>query len=61
MNQESKGMLIGFVGILIFSLTLPITKIAVQSFNPYFIAFGRATLAGIAAASYLVLTSASRP
>lgn len=61
MNQESKGMLIGFVGILIFSLTLPITKIAVQSFNPYFIAFGRAALAGIAAASYLFLTKASLP
>ena len=61
MNQESKGMLIGFVGILIFSLTLPITKIAVQSFNPYFIAFGRAALAGIAAASYLFMTKASLP
>ena len=47
MNKETKGMLIGFIGILIFSLTLPVSKIAVLSFNPYFIAFGRATLAGL--------------
>lgn len=54
MNKETKGMLIGFVGILIFSLTLPVTKIAIFSFDPYFIAFGRATLAGTVALAYLV-------
>lgn len=48
-------MLIGFVGILIFSLTLPVTKLAILSFNPYFIAFGRATLAGAVALAYLVV------
>ncbi|MBU3622733.1 DMT family transporter [Polynucleobacter sp. AP-Latsch-80-C2] len=55
MNKETKGMLIGFVGILIFSLTLPVTKLAILSFNPYFIAFGRATLAGAVALAYLAL------
>ena len=54
MNKETKGMLIGFIGILIFSLTLPVSKIAVLSFNPYFIAFGRATLAGLVALAYLL-------
>jgi len=48
-------MLIGFVGILIFSLTLPVTKIAILSFSPYFIAFGRATLAGAVALAYLIV------
>ena len=48
-------MLIGFVGILIFSLTLPVTKLAILSFNPYFIAFGRATLAGAVALAYLIV------
>ena len=61
MNKESKGMLIGFIGILIFSLTLPVTKIAVLSFNPYFIAFGRAALAGMFALAYLVLKKESAP
>jgi drug/metabolite transporter (DMT)-like permease len=46
-------MLIGFVGILIFSLTLPVSKIAIPSFNPYFIAFGRAFIAGLVALAYL--------
>ena len=55
MNKETKGMLIGFVGILIFSLTLPVTKIAILSFDPYFIAFGRAALAGTLALAYLVI------
>jgi drug/metabolite transporter (DMT)-like permease len=53
-NKETKGMLIGFVGILIFSLTLPVSKIAVLSFDPYFIAFGRALLAGLVATAYLI-------
>lgn len=60
-NKETKGMLIGFVGILIFSLTLPVTKIVLVSFNPYFIAFGRALLAGLFALAYLSYTKASLP
>ena len=61
MNQESKGMLIGFIGILIFSLTLPVSKIAVLSFDPYFIAFGRALLAGLVALAYLIYKQAPLP
>jgi drug/metabolite transporter (DMT)-like permease len=60
-NKETKGMLIGFIGILIFSLTLPVSKIAVLSFNPYFIAFGRATLAGVVALAYLAFKKESLP
>ena len=54
-------MLIGFVGILIFSLTLPITKVVLLGFNPYFIAFGRALLAGFFASAYLLYTKALFP
>lgn len=54
-------MLIGFIGILIFSLTLPVSKIAVLSFDPYFIAFGRAFLAGIVALAYLIYKQAQWP
>ena len=60
-NKETKGMLIGFIGILIFSLTLPVTKIAVLSFDPYFIAFGRASLAGLVALAYLLYAKAPLP
>lgn len=61
MNRETKGMLIGFIGILIFSLTLPVSKIAVLSFDPYFIAFGRALLAGGVALIYLAYERAPLP
>mgnify|MGYP000110735019 FL=1 len=61
MNRETKGMLIGFLGILVFSLTLPVSKIAVLTFNPYFIAFGRAFLAGLVALAYLAYIQAPLP
>lgn len=61
MNKETKGMLIGFIGILVFSLTLPISKIAVISFSPYFIAFGRAALAGLVALAYLSYKQVALP
>ena len=54
-------MLIGFLGILVFSLTLPVSKIAVLTFNPYFIAFGRAFLAGLVALAYLAYIQAPLP
>jgi hypothetical protein len=35
MKNETKGMLIGFIGVAIFSLTLPFTRIAVQEMSPF--------------------------
>lgn len=61
MKNETKGMLIGFIGIFIFSLTLPITKIAVEFLDPYFLCFARALLAGILAGGYLIYTKAHIP
>ncbi len=60
-NIETKGLWLGLIGVLLFSLTLPVTKIAVLSFSPYFIAFGRAALAGVLALAYLVLIKAKWP
>ncbi len=61
MKNETKGMLIGFIGIFIFSLTLPVTKITVETLNPYFLCFARALLAGILAGGYLIYTKAPIP
>ena len=52
-------MLIGFIGIFIFSLTLPATKVAMLELNPYFVAYGRAVIAGLAAIAYLIASKAS--
>jgi drug/metabolite transporter (DMT)-like permease len=60
-KSDTKGMLIGFGGIVIFSLTLPVSKIAVQVLDPYFIVFGRAALAGLIALSYLIAIRAPLP
>ena len=57
-NNETKGMLLGFIGVLMFSLTLPFTRIAVAELSPYFVTFGRSTLAGICA---LILFTITRP
>ncbi len=54
MKSDTKGMFVGFIGIFIFSLTLPATKIAIFDLDPYFIAYGRAVIAALAAGIYLM-------
>ncbi len=53
MNNESKGILLGFIGIAIFSLTLPATRFITPYFDPIFIGLGRASVAAIFAAIIL--------
>lgn len=55
MKTESKGMLLGLLGVALFSLTLPATRMALESFDPLFVATGRASLAAFLAAIYLLL------
>ena len=61
LSIETKGMLIGFVGISIFSLTLPFTQMAVNEMSPFFVAFARATIAGICALILLIFTKSKFP
>lgn len=46
---------------LLFSLSFPATKVAVADLDPYFVAFGRAVVAGVLAAAYLWRVRAPRP
>jgi drug/metabolite transporter (DMT)-like permease len=57
-TNETKGMLLGFIGVMLFSLTLPFTRIAVTELSPYFVTFGRATLSGVCA---LLMFAFTRP
>ncbi|TGM53073.1 DMT family transporter [Leptospira adleri] len=50
------GLFWGFIGVLIFSLTLPATKLTVGYFDPLFVGLGRAVLAGVLAVFSLKLT-----
>ncbi|KZZ62836.1 hypothetical protein A3762_01800 [Oleiphilus sp. HI0125] len=61
MNNDSKGMLYGLIGILSFGLTLPVTRYVIEYFSPMFIGLGRATVAGIFAAVLLIITRQSVP
>ncbi len=61
MNQETKGMWLGLVGVAIFSLTLPFTRIAVAELNPVLVALGRAVVAAVGSALLLWWVDAPRP
>lgn len=51
----------GAAGMLIFSASLPATRLAVEGLDPYFVTAGRAVLAGLLGAALLLLTRARLP
>jgi drug/metabolite transporter (DMT)-like permease len=61
MTQETKGMWLGVIGVAIFSLTLPFTRIAVAELNPVLVALGRAVVAAAGSAVLLWRAGAARP
>ncbi len=61
MDTASRGWLNGFIGVLIFSGSLPATRVAVADFDPVFLTAARATIAGLVALAVLVLLRAPRP
>jgi len=54
MDNETKGMLLGIIGVSAFGLTLPATRIVIPFLNPIFIGLGRAVLAAMFAAIFLI-------
>ena len=62
----SKGLWLGLLGIAIFSVTLPMTRLAVGTpdapqMSGAFIAFGRAVVAAVLSALFLLATRATLP
>src|SRR3954451_16762632 len=55
------GLLLGALGVLGFSFSLPATRLAVADLDPWLVAFGRAVVAGLLSAALLALTRAPRP
>jgi drug/metabolite transporter (DMT)-like permease len=47
MDRKIGGWLDGFVGMLIFSGTLPATRVALRGFDPIFLTAARASIAGV--------------
>jgi drug/metabolite transporter (DMT)-like permease len=65
-RPERQGLWLGALGVAIFALTLPMTRLAVGStdapqMSGVFIALGRAAVAGALSVLFLILTRAARP
>jgi drug/metabolite transporter (DMT)-like permease len=54
-RQETIGLFLGFIGVVIFGGTLPFTRIAVAALDPWFVTAGRAALAGVLAGALLLV------
>ena len=65
-SRLRRGYLLGVLGVALFALTIPMTRLASGSvaapqLSPWFVAFGRAALAGAVAVLYLLAVRAPRP
>ncbi len=61
LSRENAGMLLGLVGVIIFSGSLPATRLAVRELDPLFVALGRAVVAACCAAIALLAMRAPLP
>jgi drug/metabolite transporter (DMT)-like permease len=61
LSDETAGMLLGLVGVAMFSLTLPFTRMAVAELDPAFVALGRALVAAVLGAIWLRWNRAALP
>jgi len=61
MNKTTSAWINGFIGMLIFSGSLPATRVAVMDFDPNFLTAARATIAGVIAATALIVLKVDRP
>jgi drug/metabolite transporter (DMT)-like permease len=60
-DTAASGWMNGFLGMLIFSGSLPATRIAVASFDPVFLTMARACIAGLLGLGLLVIFRQKRP
>lgn len=61
MKRTTGGWLNGFIGVVIFSGSLPATRLAVMDFDPAFLTAARAAVAGLLALAVLWAGKAQRP
>ncbi|MGG7604122.1 DMT family transporter [Massilia sp. BKSP1R2A-1] len=60
-SHTGRAMLLGLLGVAMFSLTMPFTRIAVAELDPMFVTFGRALGAAMLAAAWLAFKRAPLP
>jgi drug/metabolite transporter (DMT)-like permease len=60
-QDASKGWINGFIGVVIFSGSMPATRLAVMDMSPIFVTVARATIASLLALMVLVAFKEKRP
>lgn len=60
-ENTTSGLINGLIGVLIFSVSLPATRIAVQDLSPVFVTVARASIAGLLALGLLMIGKEKRP
>ena len=65
-SDAARGLLLGFAGVVMFALSIPMTRLsggsaAAPQLDPVFVAMGRAVVAGVLSIVYLAATGARRP
>ena len=58
-SETTRGYILGFIGVAIFSLTLPFSHLAVKELDPLFVSIGRTVVAGFA--SIIILGTTRQP
>ena len=61
MDKTTIGWINGFIGVLIFSASLPATRAAVTDFDPVFLTVARASIAAVLAIFILIVFRQKRP
>ncbi|WP_320200185.1 DMT family transporter [Agrobacterium sp. rho-13.3] len=61
MDRLSSGWWSGFLGVVIFSGSLPATRMAVTGFDPVFLTLARASIAGLLGLALLLVFQQKRP
>ena len=61
MDRTAAGWINGFIGVVIFSGSLPATRVAVLQFDPVFLTVTRAAIAGVLALGLLLVFKETRP
>ena len=61
MDRTATGWINGLIGVLIFSGSLPATRVAVMQLDPVFLTVARAAIAGILALCLLIVFREKRP
>jgi len=66
LKKETLGLLLGVLGVAMFAVTLPMTRLATGTqvapqLSPWFVTFGRAALAGVLSVIVLLAMRAPRP